>query len=165
MAVPRRKLTLADYYIEHKRPQDALPILTKLSAVKEAHAAAQARLAGIDYIQDRRSDAYAKVDALLKTDPKNVQVQVLKARWLLLEKRNDEALAAARRRSRPIRSQPTRSSSSAWSGGSQRGEPRRSRPSRSADAQSSCGAGAAELARINTAMGKGPRPSSSRPRW
>ena len=93
---PEAKLTLADYYIEHNRPQDALPILTSLSTVKEAHAAAQARLAGIDYIQDRRTDAYAKVDALLKEDPKNVQVQVLKARWLLLEKRNDEALAAAK---------------------------------------------------------------------
>jgi len=93
---PEAKLQLADYYIDRKRPEDALPILTGLSTIKEAHAAAQARLAGIDYLQDRRADAYAKLDALLKDDPRNVQVQILKSRWLLLEKRNDDALAAAK---------------------------------------------------------------------
>ncbi|MEO7271633.1 MAG: tetratricopeptide repeat protein, partial [Vicinamibacterales bacterium] len=92
---PEAELALADYYIEHQRPQDATPLLARLSAVKEAHAAAEARLAGIDYIQDRRSDAYTRLDGVLKSDPKNNQVLVLKARWLLSEKRNDEALAVA----------------------------------------------------------------------
>ena len=92
---PEAQLALADYYIERNRPEDATPVLEKVSAVKEAHAAAQARLAGIDYLQNRRQAAYDKLDAVLKEDPKNVQVLVLKGRWLLGEKRNDDALAAA----------------------------------------------------------------------
>ena len=105
---------LADYYVEHQRPQEASAILTKLSEDKDAHAAAQARLAGIDYIQNRRSDAYAKVDAVLKADPKNVQMLILKATVAALggSPRRGAGGRTGRGR-RPIQSHRMRSSCSA----------------------------------------------------
>jgi len=153
---PEGKLALADYYIDRKRPDDALPILTAVSAVKEAHAAAQARLAGIDYLQNRRTEAYAKVDALLKEDPKNVQVHVLKARWLLLENRNDDALAAAKA---AVAADPKSANAQFQLGLVQKA---RNQPAEAMAAFSEvlnlnphAVPAQLELARINTAMGKG----------
>jgi tetratricopeptide (TPR) repeat protein len=97
-------IALADYYIAMNRPQDAVPVLQRASGIANAHAAAEARLAGIQYVQGHRDEAYKRIDALLTQQPQNVQVLVLKARWLLSEGRKDEALAAA---SAAVAAEPT----------------------------------------------------------
>jgi tetratricopeptide (TPR) repeat protein len=93
---PEAQLTLADYYLGQKRPDDAKAVLETLSKRPEAHAAAEARLAGIDYEQNRRELAYQRMDALIKAQPSNVQVLLVKTRWLLSEGRKQEARDSAR---------------------------------------------------------------------
>jgi len=90
------QLALADYYVGRKRPNDATPILQSLLKKEDVRSAATARLAGIEYIAGRRDEAHKKLDDLLAKEPRNVQILVLKTRWLLGEGRNDDALASAK---------------------------------------------------------------------
>src|SRR5262249_48618035 len=90
------QLSLADYYVGRNRTAEAQALLDKLSAQASAHPAAEARLAGIEYIQGNRERAYSRLDALLKQQPRNVAVLTVKARWLLGEGRKDEALETAK---------------------------------------------------------------------
>src|SRR5262245_17921498 len=90
------RLMRADYYVANQRLADAAKVLEQLSSQPLAHAAAESRLAGIEYVKGNHEAAYGKVDALLKRDPKNVPVLILKSRWLLSEKKTDEALASAK---------------------------------------------------------------------
>jgi tetratricopeptide (TPR) repeat protein len=94
--VHEAQLALADYYVGRNRPADAAVILKRLSSEPDAHMAAEARLAGIEYVQGNRDAAYSKLDSLLKQQPNNVQILLLKARWLVGESRKDEALATAK---------------------------------------------------------------------
>src|SRR5690606_2870512 len=57
---------------------------------------AVARLAGVDFRADRKSDAYAAVDAQLGETPKSVQLLTLKAQMLMVDGRRTEALDIAR---------------------------------------------------------------------
>ena len=93
---PEAQLTLADYYLAQNRPEDAKAVLAPLSKLPEAHAAAEARLAGIDYLENRRELAHQRIDALIKAQPSNVQVLLVKTRWLLGEGRTQEARDSAR---------------------------------------------------------------------
>src|SRR5262249_23738329 len=57
----------------------------------------KARLAAISYTQGRASEAHQILDELLKREPNNRLGLLLKGRLLLIEKKQDEALATARR--------------------------------------------------------------------
>jgi tetratricopeptide (TPR) repeat protein len=94
--VPEAQLALADYYIALKRAPEARALLEDLAKQPAAYAAAQSRLAGVEYIDGKRDRAYQTVEEILKRQPGNAQVLVLKARWLLAEGRTDDALAAAK---------------------------------------------------------------------
>ncbi len=89
------RLALADFYVAQRRPQDARPLLEALAGNKAAFAAAQSRLAGIEYAAGRRDDAHAMVGRVLAREPNNAQVLVVKAGWLLGERKLPEARAAA----------------------------------------------------------------------
>ena len=94
--VHEAQLALADYYVGRNRLADAAVILKRLSSEPDAHMAAEARLAGIEYVQGNKDAAYLKLDSLLKQQPKNLPILLLKARWLVGELRKDEALATAK---------------------------------------------------------------------
>ena len=94
--VHEAQLALADYYVGRNRLADAAVILKRLSSEPDAHMAAEARLAGIEYVQGNKDAAYLKLDSLLKQQPKNLPILLLKARWLIGELRKDEALATAK---------------------------------------------------------------------
>lgn len=89
------RLILADYYVSQKREADALPILIELAKRKEAFAAATIRRAGIEYQMGQRDRAYGLVQDVLKQEPKNIQVLVVKGGWQLAEKKTADALTTA----------------------------------------------------------------------
>ncbi len=89
------RLALADYYIGRSRQDEARPLLQELARTPEAFATATARLATLDYNAGRTEQAHALLDTALAKEPNNAQVLVLKGRWLLAEKKLDDALARA----------------------------------------------------------------------
>jgi tetratricopeptide (TPR) repeat protein len=93
---PATLFALADYYTNTDRPREAAAILDKLAASKESYALAKARLAAIDYTEGRAVEAHKILDELLKREPHSRIGLVLKGRLLLLEKKPDEALEAAK---------------------------------------------------------------------
>jgi tetratricopeptide (TPR) repeat protein len=92
---PRAIIVLADYFVSQRRFNDALPILDALANQPGAYAAVTARRAAIEYELGRRDAAYALLDEVFKKNPRDADALVTKARWLLLEKKASDALAAA----------------------------------------------------------------------
>jgi tetratricopeptide (TPR) repeat protein len=92
---PAAKLALADYYIAEMRPDEARALLSSVSSLDAASAAAQARLAALDYQAGNRAAAYKALDAILAKEPNNAGVMVVRAGWLLSEGKYDDARAIA----------------------------------------------------------------------
>jgi tetratricopeptide (TPR) repeat protein len=89
------KLTLADFYLSMRKPHEAIGILQPLAKEKDGFGPATIRLAAIEYEANRRAHAYELVDSALKQAPKNEQAVLMKARFLLGDRRNSDALALA----------------------------------------------------------------------
>jgi tetratricopeptide (TPR) repeat protein len=92
---PRSIVVLADYFISQRRFDEALPILDTLASQPGSFAVVSGRRAVIEYELGRRDKAYALLDEVSLKEPRNADAFVTKARWLLLEKKPNDALAAA----------------------------------------------------------------------
>lgn len=92
---PQPSLILSDYLVSENRHAEAAAVLDQLVDRLGVFAAATGRRAAIDYQLGQRDRAYQRLDELLAKQPKNAEVLVLKGKWLLSEKRIDEAFAVA----------------------------------------------------------------------
>ena len=90
-------LTLADLYVRSGRVPQARPLYESLKGQKQTYALAVARLASLDYAAKKQNEAYRAVDDALKTEPNNTELLTLKARWLVNDRRLDEALQLAQK--------------------------------------------------------------------
>jgi Tfp pilus assembly protein PilF len=75
-------LALADFYVWSKRPDDAMKVLSEVSA-RDSSGEARARLASIMYDRGDRAGAESMVDGLVQRDPSNVSGLLLQARIAL----------------------------------------------------------------------------------
>lgn len=91
---PQATFLLADYYAAMGRDADAHRVLTPLIDQQATANEAAARLARIEYAQDPAA-AHARIDGVLARNAQHVESLLTKARWLLAEKKRDEALTRA----------------------------------------------------------------------
>jgi putative PEP-CTERM system TPR-repeat lipoprotein len=89
------RLTLADFYLQVDRPDDAAAVLHTVEKSKDIAAAraARLRLAGIEYARGRKSDGYHIVDALINEKPHQIDARLVKARMLLADNNPGQAAA------------------------------------------------------------------------
>ena len=92
---PTPKLALADFYLQDDRTKEAVDVLKPLAANKDGFGAATLRLAAIDFQANRKPQAYAALEDVLKQYPRNETTNETKARFLLVDKRYDEAIKVA----------------------------------------------------------------------
>jgi tetratricopeptide (TPR) repeat protein len=92
---PVARLQLADYYVGAGRTGEATKLLTELSAQQATSADAETRLAALEYSQNRGAEAHKRLDALLVLLPKHATALTMKAQWLTIENKLDEALGRA----------------------------------------------------------------------
>ncbi len=90
---PAPTIALADYYVMMRRVDEAVALLNKAAANKDGYVDATLRLAVLEYGQGKTAQAHKSVDGLLARDAKNPRALIIKARFLLVEKKVDEALA------------------------------------------------------------------------
>jgi tetratricopeptide (TPR) repeat protein len=88
---------LSDYYVATNRADDALATLARLSPNKAAEVDVKSRTAVIRYTQGQAAEAHAIVDGLLKEHADRAYLRLIKAQFLLRDRRLDEALAQSRR--------------------------------------------------------------------
>jgi tetratricopeptide (TPR) repeat protein len=88
-------LTLADYYVAQKNESAARQVLQPLADAKGTSAVAGVRLAALDRAGGHSPDAYKRLDALIASEPTNLEAQVLKGSFLLADQKLDEALKIA----------------------------------------------------------------------
>lgn len=87
---------LADLYAATGRPELAIERLQTLQQNQADFVPAKLRLANIDYVAGRRAEGYADLDEAIKAAPKAPQGHVMKARFLMADRRIDEAVAELR---------------------------------------------------------------------
>lgn len=92
---PDAKFALADYYVRLKRVDEAKATLAPLAIEQATYAAATARLAEIQYASGDRTSAHAMIDGVLERQPKDATGLMVKARWLLGERKGAEAITRA----------------------------------------------------------------------
>jgi tetratricopeptide (TPR) repeat protein len=88
-------LTLADFYRATGRNKDARTVLEPLAAKPEG-IQATLRLAMIDYSEGHQDGAHAKLQGVLKRNPKHEMAKLIEARLLLSEKKTQPALNLAK---------------------------------------------------------------------
>jgi len=89
----RARLALAEYYIGQARLPEATETLKALVSDEKVGPTAAVRLATIDYAAGRGEAAATAIDAILKTQPRNVEALLVKASMLFDQNGLDEALA------------------------------------------------------------------------
>ena len=94
-ATPEAQLALAEYYMNLKRVDAARPILEALAADDKLFAAANVRLARIDYDAGRKDVAHKRVDDVLTRVPNSDDALVVKGQWLVTEQKYAEARRVA----------------------------------------------------------------------
>ena len=70
-------------------------MLQPLSNASDGASAANIRLAALDHAAGRKSEAYQKLDAVIASEPTNLQALLVKTSMLLSDGRRDEALVPA----------------------------------------------------------------------
>lgn len=93
---PQSQLGLADFYVEHQRPDEARVVLESLQQQGAFAVSARTRLAEIEYGAGRRDVAHQMIDALLTEQPNAAEAQLAAARWFLDEGRPEDALERAK---------------------------------------------------------------------
>ena len=89
------KVALADYYLARGNTTEATAVLQELAKNSEGFVAATLRLAAIDFDAGRRPQAFAALDSILARYKDAEPALEAKARFLMLEGRNAEALTVA----------------------------------------------------------------------
>jgi cellulose synthase operon protein C len=89
---PGPTIALADYYVMMGRMDEAARLLTAVSVNTGAFADAKVRLAAIEYAQKKTADAHRTIDEVLARDKKHSRALLVKAGFLVEEKKLDEAL-------------------------------------------------------------------------
>jgi tetratricopeptide (TPR) repeat protein len=89
------RLTLADYYTRYGRVDEAIALLQNVAKEDGGYADATLRLAAIDYAQQRTAEAHHRIDEVRSKQPRNTQAAIMKARFLVIENKIDDALALA----------------------------------------------------------------------
>jgi tetratricopeptide (TPR) repeat protein len=90
------RLALADYYIVLGRDKDAEQVLVDAAKQPAAWAAARARMAAIHYARGQQAEGHKAIDDVLAKEPKNLQALLVKSRFLVSERKLDEALPRAK---------------------------------------------------------------------
>ena len=86
------RMVLADYYVASSRPREAIPLLETVAATAPgARTGARWRQALAQYTDGRVQEAYATIDEVLAAEPDNVNMLLVKARFLLGDGRIAEA--------------------------------------------------------------------------
>lgn len=93
---PAARFQLADYYTSVGRRQDAANVLTPLSSNRATFVEAEARLAALEYADNRVAEAHKRLDNVLGRAPNHAGALAMKARWLTTEGKLDEALDRAK---------------------------------------------------------------------
>jgi tetratricopeptide (TPR) repeat protein len=89
------RLALADLYVRRGRIPEAQATLETLAKTKEGFAPAKLRLASLDFLDNRRPQAYDGLNEVLKQDAKNPGALLQKGRFLLIDRKIAEATAVA----------------------------------------------------------------------
>ncbi len=89
-------MTLAEFYISTQRYDEALGLLKPLLAQREATVAAQTRIAFIEFVQNKKAEAYKSIDAVLAKEPRNPMALLTKSRFLVADKKLEDALTLAK---------------------------------------------------------------------
>ena len=92
---PAAVLQLADYYLSVRRVTEAAAVLEPLTKDKATASAAETRLAAIAYNGNEKARGHSMLDAVIAREPANVQALLLKAQWLMTERKPQEALQRA----------------------------------------------------------------------
>jgi tetratricopeptide (TPR) repeat protein len=87
---------LADYYVAQGRSRDSERELRELISKPTLADHARLRLSGVLYSQGDRAGAHDLIGGLLAHEPRNAAALVQRAKFLISERKFDEALAAAR---------------------------------------------------------------------
>lgn len=93
MGTVEARLMLADYYVGQKNLAAATKLLNDVAKEERGVRPATVRLALLDFREDRRTQAYRRLDELLAKQPKDEEPLQQKARFLMIEGKNREALA------------------------------------------------------------------------
>jgi tetratricopeptide (TPR) repeat protein len=93
---PNARMLLADYYVQMKQPEKAVPVLRDLASQKSSYANATLRMAEIERIAGRREAADKLLDEVIKKEPRNADARTLQSTWQLRDRNSDGALKAAR---------------------------------------------------------------------
>jgi len=92
MKTVEARLMLADFYVANKNIEAATKLLNEIVKEPQGLSSATIRLAMLDFRGGRKPAAYARLDGILAKQPKDEAVLQAKARLLLMEERNSEAL-------------------------------------------------------------------------
>jgi tetratricopeptide (TPR) repeat protein len=94
---PLPKLALADYYLTDNRTKEAAAVLEPLTKDPgkdpDGFVRAKLRLSQIDFVENRRPQAYQQLEDVLKRFPKNDSALEEKARLLIADQKYDEAIS------------------------------------------------------------------------
>lgn len=93
---PRGMLALADYYATMQRYPEAKAILDRVSRDPAGSVAAKLRLVSLGLASGDRAQSYRIIDDLLKSNPKQFDALVAKARLQMAEGKMDDALTSAK---------------------------------------------------------------------
>jgi tetratricopeptide (TPR) repeat protein len=93
--LPAAVLQLADFYLSLHRIGDAESLLAPLAKDPATQSDAEVRLAAIAYEKKDAAGAHALLDKVRAREPNKLTAQVLKAQWLMLEKKEKAALEPA----------------------------------------------------------------------
>ncbi len=92
---PAAKLALADFYMAAGRLPEGVRTLKSLTGEAALKSAVQMRLAILAYRAGNRTEARSTLAATLADDPKNVPALLTQGRWLLADRRVDDAIRIA----------------------------------------------------------------------
>jgi tetratricopeptide (TPR) repeat protein len=98
---PVWKIALADFFLENRRPKEAADVLQPLTNNKnsagtsDVSPAAKVRLAMIDFQAGQRPKAYQSLEEVLKAPPLSSEALILKTRFLLADRKYDDAVKSA----------------------------------------------------------------------
>lgn len=93
---PAAQFSLAEYYIATRRAADAIAILSPLAGDERTATEAKYRLARAYATDGSSNKAFSLVEEILKAEPRNAEVLLLKGQLLFESDRRDEAMESVR---------------------------------------------------------------------